>query len=204
MMATERNPFDRIPEQETNVVPLAPETEDIDATFEVAEDGGVIVDFSDNIEMEASEDIAEWYGNMIEKMDEDELEEISANVIENFEADKDSRSEWESMFERGFDLLGLKLEQGSEPFQGACTAVHPLLIESAVKFQSKASGELFPANGPVKARIMGKSTTEKELQANRVQNFMNYQLTEQMPEYFDEFERMLFHLPLIGSAFKKL
>ena len=204
MMATERNPFDRIPEQETNVVPLAPETEDIDATFEVAEDGGVIVDFSDNIEMEASEDIAEWYGNMIEKMDEDELEEISANVIENFEADKDSRSEWESMFERGFDLLGLKLEQGSEPFQGACTAVHPLLIESAVKFQSKASGELFPANGPVKARIMGKSSTEKELQANRVQNFMNYQLTEQMPEYFDEFERMLFHLPLIGSAFKKL
>ena len=69
MMATERNPFDRIPEQETNVVPLAPETEDIDATFEVAEDGGVIVDFSDNIEIEASEDIAEWYGNMIEMMD---------------------------------------------------------------------------------------------------------------------------------------
>ena len=108
------------------------------------------------------------------------------------------------MFERGFDLLGLKLEQGSEPFEGACTAVHPLLIESAVKFQSKASGELFPANGPIKAQIMGKSTQEKELQANRVQNFMNYQLTEQMPEYFDEFERMLFHLPLIGSAFKKL
>ena len=203
-MATERNPFDRIPEQETNVVPLAPETEDIDATFEVAEDGGVIVDFSENVEMMASEDIAEWYGNMAEDMDEDELEEIASDVIENFEADKDSRAEWESMFERGFDLLGLKLEQGSEPFEGACTAVHPLLIESAVKFQSKASGELFPANGPVKARIMGKSSTEKELQANRVQNFMNYQLTEQMPEYFDEFERMLFHLPLIGSAFKKL
>ena len=69
----------------------------------------------------------------------------SADVIENFNADKDSRAEWESMFERGFDLLGLKLEEGSEPFQGACTAVHPLLIESAVKFQSKASGELFPA-----------------------------------------------------------
>ena len=137
-------------------------------------------------------------------MDEDELAEIAGDIIENFEADKDSRADWESMFERGFDLLGLKLEQGSEPFEGACTAVHPLLIESAVKFQSKASGELFPANGPVKARIMGKSTTEKELQANRVQNFMNYQLTEQMPEYFDEFERMLFHLPLIGSAFKKL
>ena len=203
-MATERNPFDRIPEQETNVVPLTPESEDIDATFEVDDDGNVIVDFSDPVEMEASEDIAEWYGNMAEKMDEDELAEIAGDIIENFEADKDSRSEWESMFERGFDLLGLKLEQGSEPFEGACTAVHPLLIESAVKFQSKASGELFPANGPVKARILGKSTPEKELQANRVQNFMNYQVTEQMPEYFDEFERMLFHLPLIGSAFKKL
>jgi len=203
-MATERNPFDRIPEQETNVVPLGPEIEDIDATFEVAEDGGVIVDFSENVEMKASEDIAEWYGNMAEDMDEDELADIAATVIENFEADKDSRAEWESMFERGFDLLGLKLEQGTEPFEGACTAVHPLLIESAVKFQSKASGELFPANGPIKSQILGKSTQEKELQANRVQNFMNYQVTEQMPEYFDEFERMLFHLPLIGSAFKKL
>ena len=203
-MATERNPFDRMPEEETNIIPLGPEVEEIDATFEVAEDGGVIVDFSDNVEMKASEDIAEWYGNMAEDMDEDELTDIAATVIENFEADKDSRAEWESMFERGFDLLGLKLEQGTEPFEGACTAVHPLLIESAVKFQSKASGELFPSSGPVKAQIFGKSTTEKELQANRVQNFMNYQVTEQMPEYFDEFERMLFHLPLIGSAFKKL
>jgi len=203
-MATERNPFDRMPEEETNIIPLGPEVEEIDATFEVAEDGGVIVDFSDNVEMKASEDIAEWYGNMAEDMDEDELTDIAATVIENFEADKDSRAEWESMFERGFDLLGLKLEQGTEPFEGACTAVHPLLIESAVKFQSKASGELFPSSGPVKAQILGKSTEEKELQANRVQNFMNYQVTEQMPEYFDEFERMLFHLPLIGSAFKKL
>ena len=203
-MATERNPFDRIPEQETNVVPLTAELEEMNATFEVDDDGSVTVDFSDNIEMQASEDIAEWYGNMTEDMDEDDLADIAATVIENFEADKDSRAEWESMFERGFDLLGLKLEQGTEPFDGACTAVHPLLIESAVKFQSKASGELFPANGPIKTRILGKSTPEKELQANRVQNFMNYQVTEQMPEYFDEFERMLFHLPLIGSAFKKL
>ena len=148
-MATERNPFDRIPEEETNVVPLMDESENINATFEVDEDGGIIVDFSENVEMEASEDIAEWYGNMAEDMDEDDLADIAANVLDNFEADKDSRAEWESMFERGFDLLGLKLEQGSEPFEGACTAVHPLLIESAVKFQSKASGELFPANGPV-------------------------------------------------------
>ena len=205
-MATERNPFEMMSPEAGNVIPM-PETEDTsNATFEVdPADGGIIVDFSEeNVEMEASEDIAEWYGDLSETLEEDELADIASDVIENFEADKDSRGDWESMFERGFDLLGLKLEPGTEPFDGACTAVHPLLIESAVKFQSKASGELFPTSGPVKTRIFGKSTPEKELQSNRVQNFMNYQLTEQMPEYFDEFERMLFHLPLIGSAFKKL
>ena len=125
-------------------------------------------------------------------------------MIDNFQADRDSRGEWDSMFERGFDLLGLKLEDATEPFEGACTAVHPLLIESAVKFQAKASQELFPSGGPVKAQILGNQSVDKQEQANRVQNFMNYQLTEQMPEYFDEFERMLFHLPLIGSAIKKV
>ena len=204
-MATERNPYDKIPEELANVVPMVPET-DIDATFEVDTDGGLIVDLSEQTDvlMEPSEEIAEWYGDLCETLEEQDLFDIALDVIENYQADKDSRGEWESMFERGFDLLGLKLEPGSEPFEGACTAVHPLLIESAVKFQSKASQELFPSAGPVKANILGKITPEKELQANRVQNFMNYQVTEQMPEYFDEFERMLFHLPLIGSAFKKV
>ena len=208
-MATERNPYEMISNEEvdSNVISMEEALEDTsNATFEVdPSDGGILVDFSEeNVEMEASKDIAEWYGDLAETLEEDDLVDIASDVIENFEADKDSRADWESMFERGFDLLGLKLEPGSEPFDGACTAVHPLLIESAVKFQSKASGELFPTGGPVKTRIFGKSTPEKELQANRVQNFMNYQLTNQMPEYFDEFERMLFHLPLIGSAFKKL
>ena len=204
-MATERNPYEMIPEEMGNVIPMPDIEETENATFEVdPTDGGVIVDFSESVEMEASEDIAEWYGDMAETLDESDLASIANDVIDNYEADKDSRADWESMFERGFDLLGLKLEQGSEPFEGACTAVHPLLIESAVKFQSKASGELFPTGGPVKTQIFGKSTPDKEMQSNRVQNFMNYQLTEQMPEYFDEFERMLFHLPLIGSSFKKL
>ena len=204
-MATEKNPYDRIPEELSNVVPMVSET-DLDATFEVADDGGVIVDFADETEasMEPSEEISEWYGDLCGTLEEQDLFDIAIDVIENYQADKDSRGEWESMFERGFELLGLKLEPGSEPFEGACTAVHPLLIESAVKFQSKASGELFPSSGPVKTNILGKHTPDKELQANRVQNFMNYQVTEQMPEYFDEFERMLFHLPIIGSAFKKI
>ena len=125
-MATERNPYETISEEVSNVIPM-PEVEDTsNATFEVdPTDGGVIVDFSEeNVEMEASEDIAEWYGDLAETLEEDDLVDIASDVIENFEADKDSRADWESMFERGFDLLGLKLEPGSEPFDGACTAVH--------------------------------------------------------------------------------
>jgi hypothetical protein len=203
-MATERNPFDMIPEEGTNVVPLVEQGE-AGASIKIDPEGdGVIVDFSEVTEMEATEEVAEWYGDLTETLEDEELLQIGNQVIDNFQADKESRAEWESMFERGFDLLGLKLEQGSEPFEGACTAVHPLLIESAVKFQSKASQELFPASGPVKANILGTATPEKQMQANRVENFMNYQVTEQMPEYFEEFERMLFHLPLIGSAFKKI
>jgi len=202
-MAVEKNPFDK-KEESTNVVSInatAPEDENV--SFEVADDGGVVVNFGEEgIEEEVT--AKEYYTNLATDMDDEILKDVAHTVIENFQADKDSRAEWDSMFERGFDLLGLKLEDATEPFEGACTAVHPLLIESAVKFQSKASQELFPVGGPVKAQILGKQDVTKQEQANRVQNFMNYQLTEQMPEYFDEFERMLFHLPLIGSAIKKV
>ena len=202
-MAVEKNPFEQ-KEETTNVVSInatAPADENV--SFEVDTDGGVVVNFGEeNIEEEVT--AKEYYTNLAVDMDEGLLKDIAFDVIENFQSDKESRGEWDSMFERGFDLLGLKLEDATEPFEGACTAVHPLLIESAVKFQSKASQELFPSGGPVKAQILGSQTVEKQEQANRVQNFMNYQLTEQMPEYFDEFERMLFHLPLIGSAIKKV
>ena len=205
-MATERNPFDMIPQQPTNVVPInpVPVAEEQEATFELEPDGGIIVDFRNTIEMEAEGTVKEWYENIADSLDDRELSMIAENVYNNYDSDKNSRQEWESMFERGFDLLGLKIQETSEPFEGACTAVHPLLIESAVKFQSKASQELFPSAGPIKTQLLGKSTPDREKQANRVKNFMNYQLTEQMPEYFDEFEKMLFHLPLIGSAFKKV
>ena len=201
-MAVEKNPFEK-KEETTNVVSINAPQEDAGVSFEVDTDGGVTVNFGEeNIEEEVT--AKEYYTNLGTDMDEEVLKDVAHTVLENFQADKDSRSEWDSMFERGFDLLGLKLEDATEPFEGACTAVHPLLIESAVKFQSKASQELFPVGGPVKAQILGTQSVEKQEQANRVQNFMNYQLTEQMPEYFDEFERMLFHLPLIGSAIKKV
>tara|TARA_R110000782_G_scaffold21182_1_gene57117 strand:- start:37 stop:2544 length:2508 start_codon:yes stop_codon:yes gene_type:complete len=202
-MAVEKNPFDK-KEETTNIVSInATVPEDEGVSFEVADDGGVVVNFGEEgIEEEVT--AKEYYTNLATDMDDEILKDVAHTVIENFQADKDSRAEWDSMFERGFDLLGLKLEDATEPFEGACTAVHPLLIESAVKFQAKASQELFPSGGPVKAQILGKQDVTKQEQANRVQNFMNYQLTEQMPEYFDEFERMLFHLPLIGSAIKKV
>ena len=210
-MATEKNPYEQMAQQITNVIPMPTPQQNTEEgltpspTYQLEDDGGITVDFSEeSIEMGASTEIEEWYGNLAENMDEEELAEIGSIILDDFTSDKESRAEWEAMFERGFDLLGLKIQDTAEPFEGACTAVHPLLIESAVKFQSKASQELFPSKGPVKAQILGKVTPDKELQANRVQDFMNYQVTEQMPEYFDEFERMLFHLPLIGSAFKKV
>ncbi len=205
-MATEKNPYDQIPTD--NVIQIkAEDPMSANVSYQVdPETGEVEVDFqAEGSEIEVEIEIeSEFYENLVDKLDEDTLEEIGHTVIDKFEADKDSRAEWESMFERGFDLLGLKLEDTTEPFEGAATAVHPLLIESAVKFQSKASQELFPSKGPVKAQVLGNATVEKQQQANRVQNFMNYQVTTQMPEYFDEFERMLFHLPLIGSSIKKI
>ena len=206
-MAIEKNPFDKIEETLSNVVQLPEQIKEATGapTIEPDEDGGVTVDFTQtSIEMEPESETEQWYGNIADTLDDESLIQIAEDTINNYTADKDSRAEWESMFERGFDLLGLKIEDASEPFEGACTAVHPMLIESAVKFQSKAIQEMFPSSGPVKTQILGKSTPERELQSNRVKNFMNYQVTEQMPEYFDEFERMLFHLPLIGSAFKKV
>ena len=201
-MAIEKNPFEQ-KTKTTNVVSIETPQADADVSFEVDTDGGVVVNFGEeNIQEEVV--AAEYYANIASNLDDQLLKTISHTVIDNFQADKESRGEWDSMFERGFDLLGLKLEDATEPFEGACTAVHPLLIESAVKFQAKASQELFPSGGPVKAQILGNQSVDKQEQANRVQNFMNYQLTEQMPEYFDEFERMLFHLPLIGSAIKKV
>ena len=207
-MATERNPFDPIPKVQVTQIEI--ESESDEATIEYDNsDGGVIVEFKNPVEellsdeqIEETDD--EFYRNLADEIDDDVLQDISQEVYDNFVADKDSRGEWESMFERGFDLLGLKLEEASEPFEGACTAVHPVLIESVVKFQSKATQELFPASGPVKSQIIGDVSEEKEDQAQRVEEFMNYQVTDQMSEYFDEFERMLFHLPLIGSAFKKI
>ena len=216
-MAVERNPLEAMEPELKEEMPVsnfdvrgdspsieAEMMEDNIINFMPTDDGGVEVEFGEIEEMVISGPMGSHFENLAEHLSEEDLTEIGQTVYDSYEADKESREEWEQIFERGFDLLGLKLEETTEPFDGACTAVHPLLIESVVKFQSKASQELFPAGGPVKSQIIGASTIEREKQAQRVKNFMNYQLTQQMPEYFEEQERLLFHLPVMGSAFKKI
>ena len=175
-MAVERSPFQVLPGGLAGG-----ETEDISENIEIEIESpeGEVSPLVDENTLALLAGETDHYANLAELIDEDELESISNMAQEQYEADKSSR-------------------------EGACTAVSPMIIESAVKFQSKASTELFPASGPVRTQIVGDVNPEKELQANRVQNFMNYQLTDQITEYFDEFERMLFHLPLVGSAFKKV
>ena len=175
-MAVERNPFQVLPGGMDDSLSFD-EGADLELEIEI-EDGDLEgVSLSEDM---ASLSIVEsdHYINIADYLDDDDLTEIGSMVCDQFEADKDSRSEWESTFERGLDLLGIKLQETTEPFEGACTAVSPLIIESAIKFQSKASIELFPPGGPVRTQIVGSADPEKEAQATRVQQFMNYQLTD--------------------------
>ena len=202
-MATEKNPFDKIREEITNVVQMPTPEQMLEGapTFEMEEDGGVTVDFTGVVEMEAEEEIQEWYGDLTDKLEDEEKENIASDVVDNYTSDKESRAEWEAMFEKGFDLLGLKIQESSEPFEGACTAVHPMLIESAVKFQSKAIQELFPPSGPVKTQILGKSTPEREDQANRVQEFMNYQVMHVMEDFDPDLDQRILYVFLhLGAS----
>ena len=203
MAVVERNMFSDLPGGLSQPQPKIKESE-LEIELEDPEGAEELGYQTTEINPEMEEAQQDHYANLAEFLDDEELQELGETVAESYEADKESRAEWESTFERGFDLLGLKLQETTEPFEGSCTAVSPLIIESAVKFQSKATIELFPSGGPVRTQIIGEVSPEREDQANRVQNFMNYQFTEQITEYFDEFEKMLFHLPLIGSAFKKM
>ena len=142
--------------------------------------------------------------NLAEFIEDDDLNAIASDLVSAFRADKDSRSDWERSYIEGLDLLGLKHEERSTPWDGACGVFHPLLTESVIRFQSQAIQEIFPASGPVKTSIVGKIDDEKEKQAHRVQDYLNYMLTEKMTEYRSETERMLFSLPLAGSAFRKV
>jgi len=152
-------------------------------------------------ETEQSED---FYANLAEEIDEQELQSLASNLIEDFDGDIGARKDWIQTYVDGLELLGLKIEERSEPWEGACGVYHPLLSEALVKFQAETMMSIFPAAGPVKTHVIGKDSPEKKAAAERVQEDMNYQLTEVMQEYRPETERLLWGLGLAGNAFKKV
>ena len=157
------------------------------------------------IDLEPQEETAEDFdANLAEYLAEGYLSTIAGDIIDDFNKDQRDRRDWIETYVQGLKLLGLKYEERTEPWQGACGVFHPMLTESVVRFQAEGIMETFPAAGPVKATIIGKDTPEMNAAANRVQTDMNYQLTEVMREYRPEHERMLWSLPITGSAFKKV
>lgn len=157
------------------------------------------------IELEKAEETDEDFdANLAEYMGEGDLTQLVGDLLGDFESDISSRKDWIQTYVDGLELLGMKIEERSEPWEGACGVYHPLLSEAVVKFQSETMMETFPAQGPVKTQIIGKETPEKKDAAARVQADMNYQLTDVMKEYRPEHERMLWGLGLAGNAFKKV
>ena len=166
------------------------------------EDGSVDVNFDP--ESLRQSQATDFNANLADFVDERELGYLSSTLHQNYQDYKSSRKEWEKSYTQGLELLGFKYENRTEPFSGASGATHPVLAEAVTQFQALAYKELLPANGPVRTQIVGVQTPEKTQQSNRVKDFMNYQLMDQMKEYEPEFDQMLFYLPLAGSAFKKV
>ena len=172
---------------------------EMEVEFELPADDGVV------IELEAGSETAEEFGaNLAEYMDDGELQTLSSELIELVDADINSRKEWVEMYVKGLEVLGMKYEERTEPWDGACGVFSTVLTEAAIRFQSETIIETFPAQGPVKTEIIGAIDKLKEEAAERVREDMNYKLTEEMPEYRPEHERMLYNLGLAGAAFKKV
>lgn len=167
------------------------------------EDGSVDIDFDPAMsdDMDGAED---HNANLAEFMSDMDLSGVAEALMTGVEEDKESRSEWETTMQRGIELLGLKIEERTTPFQGACGVFDPLMAEAVIRWQAVARGELMPAAGPVKTQVIGVPSRNLDDQASRVQDWMNLYLTELAPEYYEEFDQMLMWLPLVGSTFKKV
>jgi hypothetical protein len=186
--------------QEINVEEILPEKGPIEIIPE--EDGGATIDFEPGaLSLSGTEN---HYDNLADLLPDKILDPIGNNLKNNYTDYKSSRQDWEQSYIQGLDLLGFKYENRTEPFQGASGATHPVLAEAVTQFQAMAYKELLPSEGPVRTQILGAITPEREQQSQRVKDFMNYQIMDQMQEYEPEFDSMLFHLPLAGSAFKKV
>jgi len=202
-MAIERQPatpieglIEQDPESDITI-----EIEDPESVAIETEDGGMIIDFDPNAKEVGNED---FDSNLADFMDDDLLSEIGNELVSAYNGDKESRADWEETYTKGLDQLGLKIEERTQPWAGACGVFHPMLSEAVIRFQSQSITEMFPAQGPVKTKIVGKITDDKTKQAQRVQDYLNYLLTHEMSEYRTETEKMLFSLPLAGSAFRKV
>jgi len=161
-------------------------------------DGGVEINLGPEQQQAAHDD------NLALYIDDNTLSSIATELVTLFDADKDSRKEWEQTYMKGLDLLGLKIEQRTQPWDGACGVFHPMLSEAVVRFQAQSIQEIFPPRGPVMTKILGEQTPERIAQAARVEDYLNYLLTEDMSEYRSETEKMLFSLAIAGSAFRKV
>ena len=167
------------------------------------EDGGVLIDLDGGTDVEYEVD--ESFGaNLAESIDEDRLDLLASDIIGQFNADINSRKDWADTYVRGLKYLGFDVKEKNDPWEGACSVIHPLISEAVVRFQSQAITELMPADGPVKVKLVGIQDDEKLGQANRVKDYMNYTLTERITDYRPETEKMLFGLGVTGSAFKKV
>ena len=176
--------------------PDAPEIEII-----ADDDGSVVVDFDPGDKRGDGED---FYANLAEEMPDRELSRIASDLIGEFDSNKSSRQEWEDTYKNGLELLGFNYEERTTPFRGASGVTHPLLAEAATQFQAQAFNELLPSSGPVRTVVLGKDTRDKQDQAHRVKQFMNYYITNVMEDYTPDMDQMLFYLPLAGSTFKKI
>jgi hypothetical protein len=185
-------------EQEISSIPPDINSTEITET----EDGGVEINFEPGAFNQA--DTTDHFANLAELLPDDILDPLGEELYENYSDYKASRQDWEKTYTDGLDLLGFKYERRTQPFRGASGATHPVLAEAVTQFQALAYKELLPAEGPVRTQVIGVNTREKEDQANRVKDFMNYQIMDVMQEYEPEFDQMLFYLPLSGSTFKKV
>ena len=189
-----------IQEQESQIEQV--ESEGGPVEIKMDEDGGAEISFDPKIASpEGGED---HNANLAEFLGDDVLDPLGNDLYNQYVEYKESRGDWEDSYREGLDLLGFKYVKRTEPFRGASGVTHPVLAEAVTQFQAQAYKELLPAEGPVRVQILGDITAEKQDQANRVKDFMNYQIMDQMKEYEPEFDQMLFYLPLSGSAFKKV
>jgi len=166
------------------------------------EEGGAEISFEPSaVNVEGEQD---HFSNLAELLDDDILDPLGSKLTADYTDYRSSRKDWEDTYRNGLDLLGFKYTKRTEPFRGASGVTHPVLAEAVTQFQAQAYKELLPADGPVRTQILGDETQPKQDQANRVKDFMNYQIMDQMKEYEPEFDQMLFYLPLSGSTFKKV